>query len=137
MVKEVAFKDIQIGDTAELSKTITESDIHTFAGISMDFNPVHVNEEFAQKSRFKQRVAHGMLTASMLSAVIGTVLPGKNTIYLTQSLKFTHPVFIGDTVTAKVTVKEKKDKGILVLDTTVLNQEGSVVLEGEAKVMKD
>ncbi len=137
MSREVPYTEIRVGDTAELSKTITESDIQQFAGISMDFNPVHINEEFAKQTPFQGRIAHGMLTASLISAVIGTKLPGENTIYLGQTLNFTSPVYIGDTITAKVEVKEKKDKGKIALITTAFNQRGKTVLEGEATVKKD
>lgn len=137
MIADVQFDSIRIGDTAELSKTISEADVYGFAGISMDFNPLHVNEEFARSTRFGKRVVHGMLTASLISAVIGTTLPGKNTVYLGQTLKFTAPVFIGDTVTAVVEVTGKVEgKGIIKLKTTVFNQEKKNVLEGEATVMK-
>ncbi len=137
MIADVPFKEIELGARAELSKTIAESDVYGFAGISMDFNPLHIDKEFAAATRFKQRVVHGMLTASLISAVIGTCLPGKNTIYLGQTLNFTAPVFIGDTITARVEVIEKiNGKGILKLKTEVINQKGIVVVEGEATVMK-
>ena len=138
MIRDIPFAGVQIGDTAQLSKTITEADVYGFAGISMDFNPMHVDREFAQTTRFKQRIAHGMLSASLISAVIGTSLPGRNTIYLGQTIKFTAPVFFGDTLTARVEVIEKREgKNILKLKTDVLNQEGKVVVEGEATVMKE
>lgn len=137
MVKDVSFDSIKIGDSAELSKTVTEDDIINFAQICLDFNPIHLDHEFAKNSRFHKRIAHGMLSASLISAVIGTRLPGKNTIYLAQNLKFTAPVYIGDIITATVTVKDKKeDKNILVLETIVTNQSNIVVINGEAKVMK-
>jgi len=136
-MKELAYADIKVGDQASLSKTITEHDILTFAGVSMDFNPVHVDAEYAKNSLFKERIAHGMLSASFISAVLGTTLPGPNTIYLSQELKFTAPVKIGDTVTATVTVTEKRDdKRIIKLKTVVTNQRGEVVVDGNAVVKK-
>lgn len=134
---DVPFQKIELGDNAELSKTISETDVYSFAGISMDHNPLHINKVFAESTLFKQRVVHGMLTASLISAVIGTTLPGKNTIYLGQTLKFTAPVFIGDTVTARVTVVDiRAAKNVLKLKTVVVNQNGKIVIEGEATVMK-
>ncbi len=137
MIRDLSFKEVNVGDAAQLSKTISEADVYGFAGISMDFNPLHVDSEFAKTTRFEQRVAHGMLSASLISAVIGTSLPGRNTIYLGQTLKFTAPVFIGDTITARVEIVEKKDeKNILKLKTEVVKQDDTVVVEGEAVVMK-
>lgn len=137
MVNDRPFDSITVGEKATFSKTISEGDIYGFAGLTGDFNPVHVNAEFAAASRFKQRIAHGMLTASLISTVLGTALPGANTIYLSQEVKFTAPAYIGDTLTAEAEVLEKKeDKRILVLKTTVINQKGKVVVEGQARVMK-
>jgi 3-hydroxybutyryl-CoA dehydratase len=136
-MKELAFADINVGDTASMSKTVTEADIVNFAGVTGDFNPVHVDAEYASGSMFKERIAHGMLAAGYISAVIGTQLPGPNAIYLGQTLDFKLPVKIGDTVTATVTVAEKRDeKRILKLDTTVTNQRGQVVVSGGAVIKK-
>ncbi|HOL16369.1 MAG TPA: MaoC family dehydratase, partial [Bacillota bacterium] len=82
MAQDIPFHELKVGDSAELTKTISEADVYGFAGISMDFNPIHVDEEFAKTTRFKRRIVHGMLSASLISAVIGTILPGRNTIYL-------------------------------------------------------
>ena len=137
MVNDRPFEEIQVGDRASFTKTISEADIYAFAGITGDFNPVHVNEEYARQSRFKKRIAHGMLSASLISTVLGTDLPGANTIYLSQEVKFTAPVYIGDTLTAEAEVVEKReDKRILTLKTTVVNQEGKTVVDGQAKAMK-
>jgi 3-hydroxybutyryl-CoA dehydratase len=137
MIQDLSFAQIKVGDSAQMGKTITEFDVYGYAGISMDFNPIHINKEFAAGSRFKQRIAHGMLSASLISAVIGTALPGRNAIYLEQYVKFTAPVFIGDTLKAVVTVTEKLEgKGILKLKTQVFNQEEKLVVDGEATVMK-
>lgn len=136
-MKELVFADIQVGDTASLSRTVTEADIVNFAGVTGDFNPVHVDAEYAGASMFGERIAHGMLAAGYISAVLGMQLPGPNTIYLGQTLQFKLPVKIGDTVTATVTVAEKREeKRILKLDTTVTNQRGEVVVTGEAVAKK-
>lgn len=127
---------LQVGQHAEFSKTVTESDVVLFAGITGDFNPAHVNEVEAAKSRFGGRIAHGMLSAGFISACIAMKLPGPGTIYLTQSLKFTRPVKIGDTVTARVEVMEwNPGKRRARLATTCSNQHGEVVIDGEALVM--
>lgn len=126
------------GQTATLSKTISETDIYTFAGITGDFNPLHVNAEFAKESRFGGRVAHGMLTAGLISAVLGMKLPGPGGIYLSQTLQFLLPVHIGDTVTAKAEVLNyQDDKRILKMRTTCTNQHGKLVVEGEAVLLVD
>jgi 3-hydroxybutyryl-CoA dehydratase len=136
-MKELAFADIKVGDTVSSSKTVTEADIKAFAEVSGDFNPVHVDAEFASQSMFKQQIAHGMLSAGYISALLGNQLPGPNTLYLGQTLNFKNPVMIGDTVTATVTVTEKRDdKRILKLDTTVTNQRGDVVIDGGAVLKK-
>lgn len=136
-MKELAYDDIQVGDCATFSKTVTEADIMTFAGVTGDFNPVHVNADYAKASVFKERIAHGMLSAGFISTVLGTQLPGPNAIYLGQELKFTAPVKIGDTVTAEATVIEKRDdKRIIKLKTMVMNQHGEVVIDGSAVIKK-
>jgi 3-hydroxybutyryl-CoA dehydratase len=124
------------GDTASLSKTISDQDIVGFAEVVGDNNPVHLDEEYASKTMFKKRIAHGMLCGGLISAVIGTKLPGPGAIYLSQTLKFMAPVYIGDTVTAKVTIKTiREDKGIYTLETVCFNQDNKHVIEGEAVVM--
>lgn len=136
-MQELSYKDINVGDQASFSKTISESDIYHFAGITGDFNPLHVNSEYAKNTIFKERVAHGILTAGFISTVLGMKLPGVNSIYLSQNLKFLAPVKIGDTVCAEVTVLEKIDrKQIIRLQTVVKNQHGVTVVDGEATVMK-
>lgn len=127
--------EIKVGQQAVFAKTVTEADIVAYAGVSGDMNPVHVNEEFARTTMFKTRIAHGMLSAGFISAVLGTKLPGPGCIYLSQSLKFMAPVKIGDTVTARATVSEiVPEKKRVVLKTECL-VEGKVVLDGEAVVM--
>lgn len=137
MVADRPFEEINVGDKASFSKTISEGDVYNFAGIVGDFNPIHVNKDFASKNHFKRRIVHGMLVASLISTVLGTALPGVNTVYLSQEVKFLAPAFLGDTLTAEVEVLEKKDdKKILTLKTTVRNQEGTLLVDGQAKVMK-
>lgn len=126
----------EVGASASLTKTVSEEDIARFGEVSLDTNPVHFDEAFAARTRFGGRIAHGMLAASLVSAVLGTKLPGPGTIYLGQSLSFRGPVRIGDAITATVTVKARKDaKPIVVLETVVTNQRGEVVLTGEATVL--
>ena len=132
----LTMQQIQTGQSASFAKTITENDVYMFAGITGDLNPAHINEEYAKNTMFKGRIAHGMLGASLISAVLGMYLPGPGTIYLKQDIKFLAPVRFGDTITATCTVKEKiEDKNRLVLDCTVTNQDGTQVIAGEATVM--
>ncbi len=128
------YDQIGVGDSAEFSKTFSESDIYLYAGISGDFNPAHINEAYARQTYFKTRIAHGMLSAGLISAVIGTQLPGPGSIYMHQTLSFLAPVHIGDTVTARVEVVEKIDKKKVRLKTICINQDAVAVLEGEALV---
>lgn len=127
---------VSVGQSASFSKTITESDVYTFAGLSGDLNPAHINEEYAKNTRFGGRIAHGMLSAGLISAVIGMQLPGPGTIYMGQTLKFLSPVRIGDTVTANVKVLSiDEDRRRAVLETTCTNQENTLLVSGEAKVL--
>ena len=127
---------IQVGDFATFTKTISESDVYMYAGISGDFNPAHINAVEAEKGIFKERIAHGMLTASLISTVLGTQLPGPGTIYLSQDLSFKKPVKFGDTIEAKVEVIERiEEKNRLILRTTCTNQYGEIVIDGKAMVM--
>ena len=128
----MAFK---VGDTAEITRTIEQADVQAFADLTGDHNPIHVDESFAQTTRFGRRIAHGMLTASLISSVLANKLPGEGSVYLGQTLQFVAPVFPGDEITARVTVKEiRADKPILKLETLCLNQRGDVVIRGEATV---
>jgi 3-hydroxybutyryl-CoA dehydratase len=136
MVNQVKYSELYIGRQAAFSKTVTEYDIYTFAGVSGDFNPVHVNEEFAKKTPFKGRIAHGILGASFISTVLGTLLPGIGTVYLGQDLRFLLPVRAGDTLTATAEVVEMRDdKKMVILKTIVTNQKGEKVIDGKATVM--
>lgn len=128
-------EDLKVGMTARFSKTITEADIVLFAGASGDNNAMHINEEFAQTTAFKGRIAHGMLTASVISAAIAGRLPGPGTVYLSQNLRFKAPVRPGDTVHATVTVKELIPEKRRVSMTTVCTVGNTVVIDGEALVM--
>lgn len=128
--------ELSIGEKASFQKTISESDVYLFAGISGDNNPAHLNDVEASKTIFKERIAHGMLTASLISAVLGTQLPGPGTIYLGQDLKFLVPVKFGDTIKAIVEVAEIiSEKNIVRLNTVCINQFDKIVIEGIATVM--
>jgi len=128
-------EDLAVGTTAEFAKTLTDADIVLFAGVSGDTNPVHLDEEFAAGTQFKGRIAHGMLTAAFLSAVLGARMPGPGSIYLSQTLRFRAPVRPGDTVRARATVKEIDTAKKRVTLTTVCTVGGKTVVEGEAVVL--
>lgn len=135
-MKGRTMQEMQIGDEASLSRTVTETDIVLFGGISGDTNPAHFDEEYSKNTIFKGRIAHGMLPASYISAVLGTQLPGPGTIYLSQDLKFIAPVRIGDTITAIVQVIEKiEEKNKVILETVCRNQHGELVIKGKAIVI--
>ena len=124
-----------VGQSAEMTKIITEEDVFLFAGITGDRNPVHISKEFAAKTRFGERIAHGILTAGLISAVIGMKLPGPGCLYLSQTLQFLAPVKIGDEITARAEVMEVISEKRLKLKTQCLNQRKEVVLEGEAIIV--
>ncbi len=127
--------ELVLGQSAQFSKTISESDVYLYAGITGDFNPAHINQAYAEKTPFKTRIAHGMLTAGFISNLLGTQLPGPGSIYLQQTLNFMAPVVIGDTVTATVEVIEiLVEKKRVRMKTICTNQEGTVVLQGEAVI---
>jgi 3-hydroxybutyryl-CoA dehydratase len=135
MITGKTIDQIKVGDVAEFAKTVTETDIYLYAGITGDFNPAHVNEAYAKNTFFKTRIAHGMLTAGFISAILANQLPGPGTIYLKQELSFLAPVRIGDTITARVEVFELiPEKNRLRLKTSCTNQDGVVVLDGKALV---
>ena len=128
-------EEIKVGDTAKFSKTVSESDVYLFAGITGDLNPAHVSEDYAKDTFFKTRIVHGMLSASFISTVIGTMLPGPGTVYMRQEANFLAPVKFGDTITAVVEVAEIiADKKRVRLKTYCLNQENTTVVDGEALV---
>jgi len=129
-------REIQVGDTASMTKQISDKDVRTFAEISGDKNPVHLDDEFAAQTFFKKRIAHGALSGALISAVLGMVMPGPGTIYLSQTLNFKVPVYIGEEITARLEVTAyRANKRITTLKTEVFNQEGKLVLDGEAVVI--
>ncbi len=126
----------QVGDSASYTQTVSEAHVALFIGAVGDTNPLHVDSEYAQKSRFGARIAQGILVAGLISTAIGTRLPGPGAIYLGQSLRFLKPTYLGDTITATVTVRAiRPDKPILSLETVCTNQKGERVIEGEATVL--
>lgn len=136
MLKGHTIDELSLGQEASFAKTITENDVYTFAGVTGDFNPAHINQAYAESTPFKTRIAHGMLSGSMFSTILGTDLPGAGTIYLGQELKFTKPVHFGDTITATVKVTELVvEKNRVVLDCIATNQDGDVVVSGKATVL--
>jgi len=136
MLEGKSAHELKIGDSAQISKTITEADIELFAKATGDFNPVHLDQAYAEKTPFKGRIAHGLLSVGLFSAVLGNILPGRGTIYLSQEVKFLAPVKIGDTITARVEVMElTPEKNRAKFRTSCLNQDGKIVVEGAAWVM--
>lgn len=129
------YDELTVGQSAEYSRTVTDADVMAFAEITGDFNPVHIDDKAAAASRFGGRIAHGMLSAGLVSAAIARELPGPGSIYLAQTLKFTAPVRLGDTVTVLLTVSELIGKNRVKIATVCTNQDGVKVLEGEATVM--
>jgi 3-hydroxybutyryl-CoA dehydratase len=128
--------NLMIGQTAEFTKTFSPADVYAFAAASGDRNPVHLEVSYAEQTVFGGRIVHGLLVAGLISAVLGTILPGHGTIYLGQDLKFKAPVYIGETVTARVeVVKLRTDKRIATLSTNCYNQDGKLVIDGEAVVL--
>lgn len=131
-----SISEIKIGDFAEHRKTISEADVYLFAGVTGDFNPAHLDAQEAAHGIFKERIAHGMLSAGLISAVLGMQLPGPGAIYLSQNLKFVAPVKFGDTITARAEVTDRNvDRNRITLKTTCINQDGKVVIDGEAVIM--
>ncbi len=135
MTKEKTIDDVEIGQTAELSRVVTEADIQSFAAVTGDTNPVHLDADYAAGTMFKSRIAHGMLSAGYISAVIGTQLPGPGAIYLSQTLKFKAPVRIGDTVLTTCTITAKDASRRRITLSTLCRVEETVVVEGEAMIM--
>ena len=130
---------VKVGDTAEFAKTVSEPDIVAFAEVTGDNQPLHLDDSYAAKTRFKRRLAHGMLSAGFISAALGTKLaPNATVIYLSQSLQFRRPVFPGDTITARLEVTAiEPEKRFVTCKTECLNQDGQTVLSGEAQVLLD
>lgn len=135
-MKGKSVDQIKVGDVETFARTITESDVYLFGGVTGDLNPAHTNQVASEKTMFNGRIAHGMLTASYISTILGMYLPGPGTIFLSQETKFLKPVHFGDTITAKVTATEVNvEKNIVSFDTECVNQEGVKVLVGKATVM--
>lgn len=129
-------KTFFVGQKTSFSRTITETDIVLFAGLSGDYNPVHVDKEYAADTRFGKRIAHGLLTTTFLSRLLGMELPGQGSVYLEQTLKFTKPVYIGDTITASAEIIDiDEERGIIKLETICRKQDETIVLEGNAVMM--
>lgn len=129
------FEDLTVGQSADLTRAVTAGDIDAFAAVSGDTNPVHLDEDYAKATTFQGRIAHGMLSAAYISAVLGTQLPGPGAIYLSQSLRFRRPVRIGDAVTARVTVQALDERRGHVTLATLCQVDGRTVVDGEAVVM--
>jgi len=127
---------LKIGESASKTKTFTDEDVRTFAEISGDKNPIHLDDEFAAGTRFKKRLVHGILASGMISALLGMELPGPGSVYIKQTLNFRAPVYIGELITAAVTViKTREDKPIVTLETVCKKQDGTVVIDGEAVLL--
>lgn len=134
----MTFSELKIGQKASVQKTFTAADVTAFAGISLDVNPIHMSDKYAESTIFGKRIVHGILTSGLISAVLANKLPGPGTIYLGQELKFTAPVYLGDDITATVEIVEiREDKKIIKLDTTCTNQDGKKVITGLATVKFD
>src|SRR5437667_3758197 len=128
--------DIRIGDKYSTSREVTDDLIRKFAEVSGDYNPIHLDEEFAKTTRFGRRIAHGMLSGAFISAVLGGEFKERKIVYLSQTMKFTAPVFLGDTVTATATIANiREDRRIVTLETVCANQNGEILVKGEAAVM--
>lgn len=137
-IREMTFSELKIGQKASVQKTFTAADVTAFAGISLDVNPIHMSDKYAESTIFGKRIVHGILTSGLISAVLANKLPGPGTIYLGQELKFTAPVYLGDDITATVEIVEiREDKKIIKLDTTCVNQDGKKVITGLATVKFD
>lgn len=136
MINNVTYDELAIGQSSSLTRTVSEDDIKAFAMVSHDYNPAHLDHDYADNSMFQGVIAHGMWAAGLISAVLGTKFPGPGTIYLNQSLSFRRPVKPGDTLTATLTVKAKDDeKKWVTLDCQVTNQDGKAVVTGDAQVI--
>lgn len=130
---EKTINDINVGDKAHFTKTISEADVYNFAGVTGDMNPMHINEEYAKKTFFKKRIAHGMLSVGFISQVLGNSLPGNGAVYMKQSCSFLKPVYFGDTITATVEVTDvNQEKNRVTLKTYCTNQNNDTVMDGEA-----
>ncbi len=128
--------DLKIGDTFTITREITDDLVRVFAEVSGDHNPIHLDDEFAKQTRFGRRIAHGMLSGAFISAVLGNEFRGLTIVYLSQSMRFTAPTFIGDVITTTATITAiREDKGIVTIETVCSNQDGAVTVTGEAAIM--
>jgi acyl dehydratase len=134
-ITNIPYDELTIGQSSSMEKQITNEIVTLFGCLTGDANPIHFDSEYAKNTRFKTRIAHGMISGSLISAVLGMQLPGTGTIYLNQLLNFCYPVYLDDTITVTVTVKEKKEKNRVILDCVCTNQNGKVVTEGQAEVI--
>jgi acyl dehydratase len=135
MLENRTYDELNVGDSASLTRTLTKDDIDAFAILSGDVNPAHLDEAYARETPFQKVIAHGMWGGTLISTLLGTKLPGPGTIYVGQSLRFMRPVNLGDILTVTVTVKEKKPKNMVTLSCESTNQQGKVVITGEAEIM--
>lgn len=128
--------DLKIGDTFTITREITDDLVRAFAEVSGDHNPIHLDDEYAKQTRFGRRIAHGMLSGAFISAVLGNEFRGLTIVYLSQSMRFTAPTFIGDVITTTATITAiREDKGIVTIETVCSNQDGAVTVTGEAAIM--
>jgi len=134
-LENITYDELNIGDSATYTRTLTEEELVLFAAVSGDVNPVHLDKEYASKSLFKERIAHGMWSGALISAALATVIPGPGTVYLEQSLNFKRPVKLEDTLTIKLTVLRKEERNRVVFECEVINQDSDLVVTGEAKVI--
>ncbi len=134
-LENIVYKELQVGDSATYTRTLTEEELILFAAVSGDINPLHLDPEFAAQSIFRERIAHGMWSGALISAALATVMPGPGTIYLEQDLNFRLPVKLDDTLTVKLTVADKLPKNRVVIYCEVTNQENAMVVSGNAKVI--
>lgn len=135
VLENLTYDELNVGDSATYSRTLTEEELILFAAVSGDVNPIHIDANYASQSIFKERVAHGMWSGALISAALATVMPGPGTIYLEQSLKFKAPVKLQDVLSVTLTVTEKLPRGRVVFECKVTNQAGEVVVEGSSKVI--
>lgn len=134
-ITNIPYDELTIGQSASMVKKITMNDLVLFGCLTGDTNPVHFDSEYAKNTRFKTRIAHGMISGGLISGVLGMQLPGTGTIYINQSLNFCYPVYIDDIITVTITVKEKKEKNRVILNCVCTNQNDKVVTEGSAEVI--
>ena len=134
IINNISIDDMYVGMKADITRTITESDINEFARISGDHNPIHIDNEYAKKSRYKKKIAHGLLSASFFSALFGTKLPGTGCVYTYQSLKFKRPIYVGDVVNSIIKVKSIDKKNKKIMFSTQCIVKAKIAIDGEAEI---